>query len=151
MNCNNLYKKSVLDAYSIASTNVAVNALVPFTTNYIKTGVSISDSVAASTINLNKSGIYLITFGATVANQAASAGDVTIQIYRNGTEVPGAVATESSSGPTDLASISISTIIQVDDVCPCSGMGYTNIPITFVNKGVASVISNVKIVAIKLA
>ena len=151
MNCNNQYKKSVLDAYSITSTNVAVGASIPFTTNYIKTGVSISDSTAASTINLNKSGIYLITFGATVANQAAEAGNVTVQIYRNGNAVPGAVATESSSGPTDLASLSISTIIEVDDVCPCSGAGYTNIPITFVNSGVASVISNVKIVVIKLA
>lgn len=152
MACNNAcYQKSVLDAYSTTLTNVAVNAKVPFTANYILHGVSISDNIANSTIYLNKPGLYQVIFSAVAANQTDTSGIISVQLKRNDIKVPGAVSSETSESTTSYVDIGFSSIVEVDSVCPCSGTGTNQIALTFENVGIAATYANVKINVVKLA
>lgn len=150
MNCNRNFQKSALDTYTIQETAVATNAALPLELNYISTGSSISHTAGSTTINLLKSGLYLVTFSA-VGAESTTAGEVTIQLYRNGVAVPGALATITSANTTDALNFSFTSLIQTKDVCPCASVGNPSIPLTFMNMGVAATFSNIKVTVTKLA
>lgn len=88
MSCkNNQYCKSTLSAYTDASITLEQGDLMPINTNQSLTGTSITHTAGSKTISIVKPGIYVIGFSAT-NTQGATAGAVSLQIYRNGVPYP---------------------------------------------------------------
>lgn len=146
----NRFSKSTLTTYNNTSQTLDANANVVFSTNYKLTGCSIRHTVETPTINIASSGLYLVTFSASGV-ESGTAGDITLQLFRNGIAVPSAIATANSASATDIVNLSNSTIIEVDRVCPCANSGLTAIPLTLVNTGVGATFSNISLTVIKLA
>lgn len=144
-NCNT---KSTLSTYNAAQT-VAQGDLLSFATNYISTGVGISHTPGSSTINLTRRGLYLVEFSGTTT-LGATAGAVTVQLYRNGVAVPSGIATRTPTDATDIENFKFSTMIQVGSTCPNSGIGLTTIPLTFVNTGVEATYNIASVTIVKV-
>lgn len=138
------YQKSLLSAYSNTQTIGADNA-IPFNEINLLNGCSINFSAGTSTINLVKPGIYLITVDATVSDVDV-AGVVTIQINRNGVQIPGAIVSDTAAIDTNY-SMSITTLVKVLPSC-CAIDNQTNI--TVVNSGIEATYSNTNISIVKL-
>lgn len=152
MACNNCYQKSSLSAATVSSTTVNAAAVVPFNISNINTGASISFSAGNSSINIVKPGLYEVTFDASVSVTAAAAASLSFQINRAGVAIPGAKATYTSSASTDIGSVSITTLVRVNDVCPCASPGVSSIAITVSNiSTVAALVANANITVVKLA
>lgn len=149
MACNKCYQKSALTAYTNTNTTVTTGNAVPLANNYLLTGSSITHTTGSTAINLVKSGLYLVTFSATLV-EAGTAGNVTLQLYRKGVAVPSAI-TSSASSTTDIEDIGASTLIEVDNVCPCGGVGVSAIPLTLVSTGVGATYNNISVTVVKLA
>lgn len=153
-NCNNQFLKSLLTIYNDENQTLANGVPATFTKIYVDDGVSIStpltNNTSSTTIYLNKKGRYLVQFNA-VAVENGTAGEVAMQVYRNGVAVPSAYSASYSTSTTDSRAISSQTIIEVNNVCPCCGNGVDKIPLTFVNVGVDAIYSYVSVTIIKLA
>ena len=146
MACNKKYQKSTLSAYTVPSTGSAVDGVLAFANKNL-TGCSIDFTAGATTISLTKPGLYLVEFNATVANQGTT-GDVIAQLQKNGVNIPGAVATATSTSTTDLRTVSFAYIIEVNPSCCVVN---NDVDLTVVNTGVAANYSNFNINVIKLA
>lgn len=144
MTCSK-YQKSTLYAYTQASQSVGVNLPVAFNNNQ-KTGCSI-ELETPNIIELCNSGLYLVEFNGSAAT-SETAGDITVQLQRNGVNVSGALATNTSSATTDIESLSFSTIIDVLPSC-CAVNNQTSLSV--VNTGIAATFANVAINIVKLA
>lgn len=73
-----------------AAQTVAANGFVGFPTNNLLTGVSIKHTAGSTSVNLIQ-GLYLVTLNADITPTAA--GDIGLNLLRNGVAVPGAEAT----------------------------------------------------------
>lgn len=146
MACNRKYQKSTLSAYTVSSTALDVDGVLAFTNKNL-TGYSIDFTAGATTISLNKPGLYLVEFNATVANQGTT-GDVVAQLQKNGVNVVGAVAKATSTSTTDLRTVSFTTIIEVSPSCCVVD---NDVDLTIVNTGVAANYSNFNVNVVKLA
>lgn len=145
MTCKRKFQKSTLYAYTQASQNIGVNAPINFNSKQ-KTGCSI-ELEGTNAVEIENPGLYLVEFNA-VGSTQGTAGDIAVQLQKNGVDVLGAIASESSSTTTDIGSISFSTIIDVLPSC-CSVDNSVNLSV--VNTGVAATYTNVAINVIKLA
>ena len=97
----------MLEVYSLNVT-VAANASVPLNNVTLKKGCTATTS-GASSIALNKCGVYMVSV------DASSAAAATIQLYKNGIVQPQA----QSTGTTP----NFVTLVQVDEnnsCCPCA-------------------------------
>ena len=99
-------------------------------------------------VNLNGNGITVDERGyydvdATVIATAAAAGTVTVTLLRDGTPVPGAVASATAAAAGTVA-LPITALVR--QACGCSG-GST---LTLVLGGTAATINNVALKVIKL-
>lgn len=150
MTCNVCYQKSTLDCSNTVSQTPDVNATINLGTNNILTGASITHTDNSATINLVKSGLYLVSFNAD-AVQGATGGNVQAQLFRNGVAVPGAKSTIVSTSATDIETLSFVKEIAVSNTCPCSASASTAIPLTIVNTGISATYSNVSVTVVKLA
>ena len=146
MACNRKYQKSTLTAYTVPSTAEAVGAILAFANRQL-TGCSIDFTAGGTTVVLDKPGLYLVEFNATVANQGTT-GNITAQLRKNGVDVPGATATTASASTTDLRTVTFTQIIEVNPSC-CAINNDANL--TVVNTGVAANYSNFNINVVKLA
>lgn len=144
MSCNNRYKKSTLNAYSQSNLTVETDGLLSFA-NFKETGCSIRFNGGTS-INVDKPGLYQVIFNANAAESAA-AGNIAVQLYRNGMEVPGAIAEAESGETTDIENLAFSTIVEVPPSCCCVD---NDTILTVVNIGVSAVYSNANISVVKL-
>lgn len=142
----NMCCKSVLDAYTLTDTEVAVNGLLPLEQNQLLTGCAITHIPGSTSIILNEPGLYLINFDAD-GYATGGTGSFTVQLYNNSIAVPSAVSTSSSTSSTDAETIGFSTIIQVKPSC-CAIDNTANL--TFVNTGVASTYTTINANVIKL-
>lgn len=149
MSCNN-FCKSTLTAYTNTSTTVAAGGAIPFTYTYKNTGRSISYVNGSTTINLRSRGLYQVFFSVTGTVADTTAGNITITLYRNGVAVPSIITTSTSASTTDFVNLANSTIIEVDENCPCYSSGLSQIPLTLVSTG-AAIVSNASITVVKLA
>lgn len=149
MSCNN-FCKSTLTAYSNTTATVTAGGVIPFTSTYKNTGRSISYVNGSTTINLRSKGLYQVFFSVTGTVTGATAGNITVTLYRNGVAVPSTITSSTSTSATDFVNLANSTIIEVDENCPCSNSGLSQIPLTLVSTE-AAVISNVSITVVKLA
>lgn len=97
----------MLQVYS-ANVEVAATTAIPFNSVALKKGCAEALS-GASTIELNKCGVYEVTVN------ASTEASTTIQLYRNGVALPAAQST--GTNPT------FTTYVQVSEnntCCPCS-------------------------------
>lgn len=122
----------MLETYS---TNVAVEAssAIPFNNASLKKGCT-SVLNGASTIQLNKCGVYMVSFDATAE------ASTTVQLYKNGVAQPQAQSTGTSLG--------FVTLVQVTDnntCCPCSSA--TNLQLI---NTTATTLTNANVVVTKI-
>lgn len=80
-----------------------------------------------------------------------TAGEVSLQLYRNGVAVPTGIVTQTPTATTDIESFSTATIVEVKEVCPCAGTGTQSIDLTFANTGVAATYTYFNVSVVKLA
>ena len=97
----------MIQAYS---QNITVNASqpIPFYSVAVDKGCSVSQN-GSTTFNLNKCGVYQVCVG------VSAAAAETIQLYKDGVALPGAVSTGTSP--------SFVSFVQVDHdntCCPCT-------------------------------
>lgn len=139
----------MLYAYNATSQDVAVNGNVVFAINSILTGSTATHSAGAAEISLNKSGFYMVTVNAIVANPGDDSADITLALYEDGTAVNGAVATLTSTGAADLSTIGFNTIIRVTPRCSCSSGSGSSV-LTVRNIGAEATVSNIAVTVTKL-
>ena len=111
--------------------------------------VSILKFAGNTMINLNRPGYYMVHFNAD-AVETGAAGNVKIQMQNNGANVSGAEATAYSGTETDIVNLGFSAIVRVQPNC-CAVSSNVPASLTFVNSGVAAVVSNAAVVVTKIA
>lgn len=122
----------MLEVYSKNQTIPATNGLVPFTSQALKKGCT-AELTGTNTVQLNKCGVYEIIFEGEYL--ASAAGNIVIQMLKDGVAQPQAIRTVTGATTTESKSVSISTLVQVKDnnSCNCCDAPTT---IQFVNTGV---------------
>ena len=99
-------------------------------------------SRTANDISLQHSGIYHLT--ATLVGSGDVAGDVTVQLYVNGTAVPGAFTTQTiTTADTELRTFVIDYYILVDKDCVLGNESTLAQTISLVNTGVDATFTSV--------
>lgn len=145
MACNcSCNRKSTINANFAASQAVAVDSVFNFP-NVTRTGSSIVSNGSGS-FTLDNAGLYLII--ASVSGAGAAAGNLSIQINRNGALIPGTVQVANSTAATDIVNLTTSTIVDIPRSCACIN---NDAVITIVNGGIAGTFVNGSIQIIKLA
>lgn len=139
--CN---RKSTINANFAASQAVAVDSVFNFP-NVTRTGSSIVSNGSGS-FTLDNAGLYLII--ASVSGAGAAAGNLSIQINRNGALIPGTVQVANSTAATDIVNLTTSTIVDIPRSCACIN---NDAVITIANSGIAGTFVNGSIQIIKLA
>ena len=84
----------------------------------------------------------------TTIEQAAAAGNLSIQINRNGVLIPGTVQVANSTAVTDIVNLTTATIVDIPRSCACIN---NDAVITIVNSGIAGTFVNGAIQIVKLA
>lgn len=127
--------------------DVAVGGLINLGQTYRKyckknnCGIKTFD-FAGTSVSLNHSGVYHIT--TTLVGNAPAAGDVTVQLYINGVEVPGAISTQTiTTADTEVRTFVIDYYTLVDNACILGRATTVSDTITLVNVGVAAEFTNV--------
>lgn len=136
----------MLEAYS-QNISVAVNTALPLNNTSIVKGCTATKS-DVSTIALNKCGVYLVSFDATAAT-SATAGNVSVQLSKDGVIQPQAITSTASTGTTDIESLSFVTLVQVSEnnTCDCCT---SPVIIRFINTGVAATFTQANVVVTKI-
>lgn len=101
----------MLYTYSNTDQTVAVNGVVAFGNNGVSTCGCITHAAGTGSVSLQRAGYYRITVNADAANTTATAGNITLQLYSNGTAYAGAEATQTSESTTDVANLSFTALI----------------------------------------
>lgn len=123
--------------YMITPTTSAVTSggVLPLSTIARRRGKLITSET--DSILLGAPGYYKVT--ATITFTAPAAGDVTIQLQKDGVVVPGITASETiTTATTEIRTITLSGIVRV----PCCGDAAS---LSLVNTGVAITTSNISI------
>lgn len=107
----------MLKLYSL-NVDVAQNGSIPFNNISIGKGTSAVLS-APGTVQFNKSGVYMVAVNASIT--PAAAGDVSIQLAKNGMLDQGAFSVATAAADTTTA-LSFTTLVQVRDnnTCCCN-------------------------------
>lgn len=136
----------MLEIYS-KNVVVAAGANVPLNTVALIKGTS-TQPLGASSIQLNKCGIYQVTVSGSVVGSAA--GAVTLQLEKNGVAEPEAITTVTVADTTSLNPIGFTTLVQVpvsNNVnCPCA----TSTTINFRNTGIAATYNTLDVVITRI-
>lgn len=135
----------MIEIYS-KNVEVAANAAIPLNVTAINKGDSVTVN-GSTTLQFNKCGLYKVSVSA--SGIASEAGDITIQLYKNGVTQSSALATETAADTTSTHNLSFDTIVQVggnNTNCPCSSPTLVSI----INDGVAATFSIVDVVVTKL-
>lgn len=138
MSCN-----SLIDVATTTSTSVLANGVIPFSTIVRRRGREIGQAGSAVAISDCGSNFYLVNVTATFT--APVAGDVTLTLQQNGSEVIGGTAsTTITTATTETRSLSFSAIVRT-----YNSQSIVDV-LTLVNSGVAITLSNVAMSVIKL-
>lgn len=146
MACNN-YNKSTLVA-NAENLNVAADTNITFNTNAQQTGTSIVLGSGLKNIYLRNAGLYEVNISAT--GTAATAGDISLEVLVNNAPIINGT-TSTYNDATNGTNMSLSTIIEVERVCPCSGNGAANVVVNVVNTGATTTYDFVDITIVKIA
>lgn len=136
----------MLEVYS-KNVNVAENANIPLTTVALLKGTS-TQLLGASTVQLNKCGVYEVTVSGSVIGSAA--GEIIVQLEKNRIAQPQAVSLITAADATSQMPFSFTTLVQVPDNnyinCPCA----TTTTISLRNAGIEATYSTIDVVAIRV-
>ena len=140
----------MLFTYTNTSQTVAQNSAIAFNTNSIQTGCTATHNTNSTSISLNKPGIYMVSFNSD-AVAAGTAGNITVQLFGNGTLIAGAESTAYSGATTDIMNPNFTALVRVTPNCCCASTGNVPYVLTFVNTGVEATFSNVAVTVTKVA
>lgn len=128
-----MYNNSLIYMINNGASSVLANGVIPLTTIARRRSRCIQND--SNSIILNAPGYYKVT--ATVTFTAPVAGDISIEIQKNGVPVPGLVgSTTITTAETEIEQITLNGIVRV-------GCGEGAAALTLVNTGVAITTSNV--------
>lgn len=139
----------MLYSYSNTEQSVTVNGAIIFTNSTVSTCECITHTAGTGSISLTAIGYYLVSIEVDAANTTATTGNITLELYTNGTAYAGAEATATSDSTTDITHLSLSTLVRVLPNC-CAITTNTPLTLTVVNTGIAATISNATITVVKV-
>lgn len=136
----------MIEAYS-NGVAVGVGLPVPFNSASVIKGRTVEQQ-NVNTFIFNRRGIYHVAVDASAATSGI-AGDIALQLYKNGVLQPQAATQANSTAATDTEAMSFETLVQVEDdnTCCCNKIPTT---IQIFNAGVAAQYNHVNIVITKL-
>lgn len=136
----------MLETYS-QNITVLQNTAIPFNSTSIRKGCT-AVKTDVNTIELNKSGIYMVSFDA-VASTSTTSGNIVVQMSKNGTLEPQAITATTSTGTTDIESLSFVTLVQVseDNSCNCCD---SPVILKFLNTGIGATYVQANVVVTKI-
>ena len=134
----------MLDLYSL-NIDVAENGAIPLNNSKITKGVTAVHN-APATIELNKSGVYMVSCSASIT--PAAAGTVRIQLAQNNVLDLGSFS-EATGAAGTITDLDFSTLVQVRDnnTCCCNTSPTT---LQLINAGQAGTFSIVRVTVTKL-
>jgi hypothetical protein len=135
----------MLEAYSLNQT-LLTNSIIPFNSTSLTKGETV-DLSGVSSIQLNKCGVYEIAFNMTAT--ATTAGNVVVQMTKNGVIQPQATRTITGATTTTSANVPIVTLVQVaknNSDCCCA----SPTTIQFINTGVGVIANNINVAVTKI-
>jgi hypothetical protein len=144
VNMSNIHEKSALDSVTVAAQAVVADGFLDFATNSILDGCSISHVAGSNTVSLLKRGLYQVSVNADV--EPTAAGDIAVQLIKNGVAVPGAIATVTGAAG-DTYSVAFTVLVKVLPSC-CVIDNTANLQ---VQVSAAGTVTDAHIVAVKLA
>ena len=138
---------SCLEAYSV-NTTVPTNTPVPLNVRTIEKGeFANSNNNSNSNIVFNKCGLYKVSVNASVV--ASEAGDITIQLYKDGVPIANAVSTVTAADTTNSRTLVFEKLIQIsknnNPNCCCSSPSM----VAIMNEGVEATFNPINIVVTK--
>ena len=136
----------MLETYS-QNVTVLQNTAIPFNSTSIRKGCT-AVKTDVNTIELNKSGIYMVSFDA-VASTSTTSGNIVVQMSKDGTLEPQAITATTSTGTTDIESLSFVTLVQVseDNSCNCCD---SPVILKFLNTGIGATYVQANVVVTKI-
>lgn len=137
----------MIETYS-QNVTVPINTAIPFNSTSILKGCTATKS-APDTIQLNKCGVYMVSFDATAAASGTTIGNITVQLAKDGVLQPQALSTTASTATTDVESISFVTLVQVSENNSCRCCDSPTL-ITFRNTGVEATFTQANVVVTKI-
>ncbi len=135
----------MLQSYS-QNITVPTASSIPFNNNFEK-GCSVVQNGAGS-FQFNKKGLYLVSFDAS-AFASATAGNITVQLFKDGVADPGGLTQANSTAATDIEALSFTAHVQVpcDNTCACNVAPVT---VQIRNTGVAATFVQANVVITRL-
>lgn len=147
MNCRN-YRKSTFVATGFSEV-VPANGTLTFGTSQRITGNAITMGANNRSINLNRAGLYQVSFCAS-AEGANNATAVSFQLNRDGVAITDGFATFTpATAAGNIENVGFTTVIEVDNTTASNGK--SSIPLTITNTGDQATISFSQICVIKIA
>lgn len=129
--CNDC--KATLMAYNNASQVVAANGTISTPITAVE-GCGIKFNNAAT---ITRAGTYLINISANVL--ATAAGELSLQLVNNGSNVPSAIATATGTA-TETVNLNVNYLLTVKKSCSCID---NKAILTLLNTGVGATYNNV--------
>ena len=110
----------MLDIVSLASQTLTTGSNITFDTNRVATSCSSQHMAGSPAVILNRPGYYYVSFN-TIATATAETetAPITVQLFNEEDEIPGAVASVTSTANTDDINLAFSTIVRIRPSC-CS-------------------------------
>lgn len=99
--------------------------------------------LSGNTINISGTGYYDVDVSLTLSG--TTEGEVTLNVYKDGVEIPGAEASTTIAAAGDLTNLSISCLVR--EYCPCADSSSN---LTFVLSGIPTTVTNSAIVVEKI-
>lgn len=137
-------KRSMAKAKLLSQQVLATGALIPYDT--INTQGCCVEQSGSTGIKIKGEGTYIVIFEAT-ATEGGTAGLLTVQLEKDGTLIPGALSSATSTAATDIVNFAISDVIELKRSCLCIDNSAT---ITVVNSGTGATFTNAYLKVIKL-
>lgn len=146
--CQNCYRKSTFVATGFSEV-VPANGTLTFGTTQRITGNAITMGENNRSINLNRAGLYQVSFCAS-SEGANDATAVSYQLNRDGVALTDGFATFTpATAAGNVENVGFTTVVEVKNTNNNSGKSF--IPLTITNTGDQSTISFSQICVIKIA
>ena len=136
----------MISSFNSSTQTLTTNESLLFNSNRILTGCTITHAEGTSSFVLHKPGYYYVSFNGSGCT-ADTAGNITVTLFSNGTEVSGANATDYSTATDTFRNLSFSTIVKVLPSC-CYVDNTTTL--TFQNTGIGAIFDDVNVNITKL-
>lgn len=137
----------MISSFNNTTQTLNTNQSILFNSNRILTGCTITHSEGTGSFVLNKPGYYYVSFSGNGYTSGTTAGNISVTLFNNGSEVLGANASSYSTGEDIFRNLNFSTIIKVLPSCCYVDNTAT---LTFQNSGVEAIFENVNVNITKL-